>query len=84
MLPWSTFLKARTTTSIKRSSETAGQTNINYCRVSELNKQNINKYMISKQILSKFVAKLLKYRIMFKDILPFLGLNNRDASLIIM
>ena len=36
-----------------------GQTNINTCRVTELNKQNIND------------AKLLKYMILFKDILTF-------------
>ena len=32
----------------------------------------------------KFVAKLLKYRILFKDILKFLIRDYRDASLIIM
>ena len=30
--------------------------------------------------LSNFVAKQLKYRILFKDILTFEGLNYRDAS----
>ena len=45
-----------------------GQTNIN-SRVSELTK-----------ILSKLiVAKLFKYRILFKDILTFLGLDYREA-----
>ena len=35
------------------------------------------------KILSKFVEKLLKLnRIMFKDILTFLGLDYRDDSLI--
>ena len=40
-----------------------GQTNITTCRVSEMNLQNM--------FLSKFDAKLLKYRILFKDILTF-------------
>ena len=34
--------------------------------------------------LSKFVEKLLTYRIMFKGILTFLGLDYRDDSLITM
>ncbi len=34
------------------------------------------------KILSKFVEKLLKYRIMVKDIIMFLGLDYRDASLV--
>ena len=34
------------------------------------------------KIVSKFVEKLLKYRIIFKDILTFLGLDYRDALLI--
>ena len=34
------------------------------------------------KIVSKFVAKLIKYMILFKDILTFLGLDYRDASLI--
>ena len=34
------------------------------------------------KIVSKFVAKLLKFRILFKDILTFLGLEYRDFSLI--
>ena len=36
------------------------------------------------KIVSKFVGKLLKYRILFTDILTFLGLDYRDASLIIL
>ena len=36
------------------------------------------------KIIRKFLAKLLKYRIMFKDILAFLRLDYRDASLIIL
>ena len=39
-------------------------------------------YKSRNKIVSKFVEKLLKYRIMFKDILTFLGLDYRDASLI--
>ena len=42
-----------------------GQTNINTCRVSEPNRQNIN----------KIVARLRKYRILIKNILTFLGLD---------
>ena len=34
------------------------------------------------KIVSKFVAKLAKYRKQFEDILTFLRLNYRDASLI--
>ena len=51
--------------------------------MSELNNQNIiaiiDKY---KKNLSTFVAKLLKCRILFEDILTFLGLDYRDASLL--
>ena len=36
------------------------------------------------KIIRKFVAKLLKYIIMFKDILTFLGLNYSDATLKIL
>ena len=36
------------------------------------------------KILNKFVAKLLKYRILFKDIQTFLILDYRDALLIIL
>ena len=46
--------------------------------MSELNKLNFK----SKQIVSKFVAKLIKYIILFKEILTILGLDYRDASLI--
>ena len=34
------------------------------------------------KIVSKLIEKLLKYRIMLKDILTFLGLDYIDASLI--
>ena len=34
------------------------------------------------KIVSKFIEKLFKYRIMFEDILTLLGLDYRDASLI--
>ena len=54
----------------------------NTCSVSELNKQNINACMSCYKIVSKFVAKLLKYRILFKNILTFLGLDYKDVSLI--
>ena len=40
-------------------------------------------YKSRNKIISKFVEKLLKYRIMFKDIFTFLGNNYREASLII-
>ena len=36
------------------------------------------------KIVSKFVEKLLKYRIMFKDILTFLEFDYRDVSHIIL
>ena len=36
------------------------------------------------KIRRKFDAKLLKYRVLFKDILTFAGFDYRDASLIIM
>ena len=35
----------------------------------------------SKQNLGKFFAKLLKYMLLFKDVLTFLGLDYRNASL---
>ena len=34
--------------------------------------------------MRKFIVKLLKYRILFKDILTFLGLDYRNDSLIIL
>ena len=55
-----TFIKAKHWNGI-------GQTNINNCRVSELNKQNI-KCISPNKIVSKFDAKLYIYRILFKDI----------------
>ena len=39
-------------------------------------------YKSQNKIVSNFVEKLLKYRIMFKDILTYLGLDYRDAPLI--
>ena len=39
-------------------------------------------YESRNKIVSKFVEKLLNYRIMFKDILTFLGFDYSDASLI--
>ena len=39
-------------------------------------------YKSRNKIVSKFVVRLLKDRIMFNDILTFLGLVYRDASLI--
>ena len=41
-------------------------------------------YNSRNKIVSKFVAKLLKYRIMFKDILTCLLLDYRDALLLTM
>ena len=35
-----------------------------------------------KQIVCKFAEKLIKSRILFKDILTFLGIDFRNASLI--
>ena len=40
-------------------------------------------YKSRNNIVSKFVENLLKYRILFKVILTFLGLDYRDALLII-
>ena len=54
--------------------------NINTYMVSELNNQNIK--VERNKIVSTSAEKLLKYRILFKDILTFLGLNYRDAPLI--
>ena len=48
-----------------------------------LNNQN-KMYKRRNKILSKFVEKLLKNRILFKGILAFLGLDYSDASLITM
>ena len=39
-------------------------------------------YKSRNKILSKFVEKLLNCRIMFKDILAFVGLDNREVPLI--
>ena len=39
-------------------------------------------YKSRNKIVGKFVEKLLKYRIMFKDMLTFLGLDCRAALLI--
>ena len=39
-------------------------------------------YNSRKKIVSKFVDKLRKYRILFKDLLTFWELDYRDASLI--
>ena len=48
-----------------------------------MNNNFVGTYFISlNKIVSKFVAKLLKYRILFKDIPTFLGLDYRDASLV--
>ena len=48
--------------------------------MSELNKLNINAYVY--KIVSKFVAKPIKFMLLFKDIMTFLGLYYKDASLI--
>ena len=42
------------------------------------------KYTSFDKIVRKFDAKLLKYRILFKDILTLLGFDYRDASPIIL
>ena len=42
------------------------------------------KYISFDKIIRKYVVKLFKYRKLFKDILTFLGLDYRDASLIIL
>ena len=48
-------------------------------RILTLQNQNINLKFQTK--LYKFVAKLRKFRILFKDILTCLGIYKRDASL---
>ena len=58
--------KTRMTTSIK-----VRRTNINTCRESELNNQNIN--LSLNIIVSIFVVKLLKLKLLFKNI--HLGLD---------
>ena len=57
------------TTSIKAKLLHDRKTNINTCRVSELNYQNINVQIETN--VGKLVAKLIKYRKLFKDILTF-------------
>ena len=69
----------RMTTSIN---QTVKQTNISI-RVSLLNKHDIN-FKINYKIVHEFVAKLLKFMILFKDILIFLVLDYRDSSLKIL
>ena len=54
----------------KQRFETVGQRNINTFKVPALKKQNISKFV------SKFVAKLLKNRILFKGILIFVSNNS--------
>ena len=49
-------------------------------RVSLLNKHDIN-FKINYKILHELIAKLLKYMILFKDILVFLVLDYRDSPL---
>ena len=44
----------------------------------------INLILSLYKIVSKFVTKLIKYTILFKDILTFLGLDYRDALLIVL
>ena len=61
-----------------RSSESVGQTDIVTCTLSKMNNQNINNSRT--KIVSKFVEKLLEYRILFKDILTFLILNYMNAK----
>ena len=39
-------------------------------------------YKSRNKILGKLLEKLLKYRIMFKDIITFLGIDYKDAPLI--
>ena len=68
----------RMTTSIN---QTEKQMNIS-TRVSLLNKHDIN-FKINYKIVHELVAKLLKFMILFKDILIFLVLDYRDSSLII-
>ncbi len=57
-----------------------GRTNKHNCRVSEL--IPVYKYISLNNILSKCVAKLLKYKMLFKYIITFLGPDYRVASLV--
>ncbi len=52
--------------------------NINTCRVPALKKQNISEFV------SKFVAKLLKNRILFKGILIFVSNNSGNNYIVAM
>ncbi len=56
-----------------------GHTNIITCSVKTEKAEHT--CTILNKIISKFVAKLVKYKIRFKGILTFLGLDNRDTSL---
>ena len=52
-------------------------------RSSEINQMNMYQNLKSmNKIDNKLVAKLLKYRILFKDILTFLEFDYRDALLV--
>ena len=70
------------TTSLKRSPDTVGQTSIKTCRVSELKKAK-NECINLNKIVSKFVAKLLQYRILFRTYLH-LRLDYRESWPIIV
>ena len=74
------MMYTRITISIKAKIWTGRKTNNNTCRVSELNKISKYKCIRLEPMEIKFVAKLLNYRKLFKDILTFLGIDYRDAS----
>ena len=57
-----------------------GQTNINTLTLEYLNLKAEHKCINLNKIVSKFVAKLLKYMMLFKDIHTFSSLDYRYAS----
>ena len=60
-----------------------GELNFSFNKDDNIHKSEAMKlYKSQSKIVSKFVAKLIKYMILFKDILTIIGLDYRDASLI--
>ncbi len=57
----------KTSIKAKLQKQNVGQTNISYCRVSKLNNLKVKCISLNK-IICRFVAKLLRYRILFKGI----------------
>ena len=70
------------TTSIEAKPEAVGQTNISMKSVRSEYAEY--KWLSQNKNVSKFVVKFLNTEYCLKDILTFLGLDYRDASLIIL